>query len=87
MSKKFSIIKILDIDKLDSEIEKYICIHDETNPYVFMSNETAESIEKHFNSMGFFSTKTKDKKGYMASYNGCKVFIDDTKKYGDIEIK
>lgn len=87
MSKKFSIIKTLDIDKLDSEIEEYIHINNETNPYIFMSNETAETIIRYFDPMGLFDTKIKDKKGHIDSYAGYRVFIDDAKKYGDIEIR
>ena len=87
MSKKFSIIKTLDINKLDSEIEEYICINNETNPYIFMSDETANAIIKQFDPMGLFDTKIKDKKGHIASYTGYRLFIDDVKKYGDIEIR
>ena len=87
MGKKFSIVKTLDVDKLDSEIEKYICVNNETNPYIFMSDETAEAIIKQLDPMGLFDTKTKDRKGRIAAYTGYRVFIDKTKKYGDIEIR
>ena len=87
MSKKFSIVKTLDIDKLDSEIEEYICINKEINPYIFMSNETAEAIIKELDPMGLFDTRIKNKKGHIALYTGYRVFIDDAKKYGDIEIR
>ena len=87
MGKKFSIVKTLDIDKLDSEIEEYICINNEVDPYIFMSNETAEAIIRQCDPLGFFDARPKDKKGHIAAYTGYRVFIDETKKYGDIEIR
>ena len=90
MGKKFSIIKTLDIDKLDSEIEEYICINNEVDPYIFMSNETAEAIIRHFDSInpvGFTSNEQNLLNGKIAFYTGYRVFIDETKKYGDIEIR
>ena len=87
MGKKFSIVKTLDIDKLDSEIEKYICINNEVDPYIFMSNETAEAIIRQRDPLGLFDAISKDKKGHIAIYTGYRVFIDETKKYGDIEIR
>lgn len=87
MSKKFSIVKSLDIDKLDKEIQEYIHISNNHNPYIFMSDATAEAIIRQFDPMGLFDTKIKDKKGHIASYTGYRVFIDESKKYGDIEIR
>jgi hypothetical protein len=87
MSKKFSIIKTLDTDKLDNEIDKHISINNEINPYIFMSNETAEAILRQFDPMGLFDTKIKDKKGHVATYTGYRVFIDDALQYGEIEIR
>lgn len=87
MGKNFSIIKKVDIDKLDFEISKYIRINNERNPYIFMSEETVEAIENHFNPAGFFTTNAKDNKGYCGLYTGYKIFIDNTKKYGDVEIR
>ena len=87
MGKKFSIVKTLDIDKLDSEIEEYICINNEVDPYIFMSNETAEAIIRQCDPLGLFDARPKDKKGHIALYTGYRVFIDEAKKYGDIEIR
>ena len=87
MSKKFSIVKTLDIDKLDSEIVNYISINNEVDPYIFMSNETKEVIVRQCDPFGFSNARQKDKKGYIGGYKGYRVFIDETKKYGDIEIR
>ena len=97
MGKKFSIVKTLDLDKLDSEIEKYICINKEVDPYIFMSNETAEAIIRQCDPLnwdaygksagGLFDARPKDKKGHISAYTGYRVFIDEAKKYGDIEIR
>lgn len=85
MSKKFSIVKTLDIDKLNSEIKNYISINNEVDPYIFMSNETKEAIIRHCDPLGLLDTRPK--KGRIGLYKGYRVFIDETKKYGDIEIR
>ena len=46
MSKKFSILKEIDIDKLYNNVQKYICETGERNPYLFMCNDTVEAIAK-----------------------------------------
>ena len=85
MCKKFSIVKTLDIDKLDSEIYTYININNELNPYIFMSNETKEAIIRQCDPLGLVDGRPK--KGHIGLYKGYRVFVDETKKYGDIEIR
>lgn len=48
MNKKFSIVQSLDIDKLDNEIQNYIHISGRKDPYIFMSDVTAEKITQHY---------------------------------------
>lgn len=86
MSKKFSIVKTLDIDKLNSEIKNYISIDNEIDPYIFMSNETKEAITRQY-PIGLLDMRPKDKEGCIGVYRGYRVFVDETKKYGDIEIR
>jgi hypothetical protein len=90
MSKKFSIVKTLDINKLDNEIENYIHISNNKNPYIFMSDATADSIAQHYDPIDIYSNVklgVKDRCGCWGSYVGYKVFVDNSLKYGEIEIR
>lgn len=86
MGEKFSIIETLNVDKLYDKIDEYICTNNETDPYVFMSDETAEAIIQQLDPMDLFGVG-KRVKGKTATWTGYKVFIDDDMKYGDIEIR
>ena len=90
MSKKFSIIQSLDIDKLDYEIQNYINISNNRNPYIFMSDATADKIAQHYDPVDIYSNVrlgVKDRCEHMAVYTGYKVFTDNSLKFGDIEIR
>lgn len=90
MSKKFSIVKSLDVDKLDNEIQNYIHISGRKDPYIFMSDATADKIAQHYDSVDIYSNVrlgVKDRCEHMAVYTGYKVFTDNSLKFGDIEIR
>lgn len=90
MSKKFSIIQSLDIDKLDYEIQNYINISNNRNPHIFMSDATADKIAQHYDPVDIYSNVrlgVKDRCEHMAVYTGYKVFTDNSLKFGDIEIR
>lgn len=93
MIEKFSIIKTLDLDKLDNMIDKYICMTNNRNPYIFMSNDTADAIADAVNPLHFdaLSTKenfnTKHRNGVQALYTGYKVFINNDLNFGVVEIR
>ena len=90
MNKKFSIVKSLDIDKLDSEIQNYMHISNNHDPYIFMSDATANTIAQHYDPIDAYSNvrlEPKDRCEYKAVYMGYKVFTDNTLKFGDIEIR
>ena len=84
----FSIIKDLDIDKLFRTIEKYSIAKDIANPYLFMNQETinklpTESSEPFY----YFSSSTSTTMGCVGHFCGCKVFRDNTLRYGEVEIR
>ena len=94
MSKKFSIIKIIDLDKLDEEIKEYKRLHQwDENPYIFMNESTARAIESEIgtdNAMinAALTTKIKnDKNGVYAIYNGYKMYINNDLNFGIVEIR
>lgn len=89
MSKKFSIIKGIDLDKLDNLIDKYICETGEMNPYLFMCAETIDAISETYCSalcpeIAFNSKKSN---GFVGLYEGNKIFIDNTLPVGTVEIR
>ena len=93
MIEKFSIIKTLDLDKLNNMIDKYICMTNNRDPYIFMSNDTADAIADVVNPLNFdvLPTKenfnTKSRNGVQALYTGYKMFINNDLKFGIVEIR
>ena len=80
---KFSIAKNkIDIQKLDSEIEKY-CILTSSEPYIFMNKETIDEIILEFvgRDVPIFSS------GVCSYFHGYKLFYDNTLKFGEIELR
>lgn len=91
MSRTFSIVKAVDLDRLDREINTYINVTGERNPYIFMSNDTADAIANVTNPLDVFWTR-KDfnvqlKTGARGEYIGYSVFVNDNLKFGEIEIR
>lgn len=89
MSKKFSIIKHLDISTLDTEIVRYMDENKE-KPYIFINKETIDDLEC-ITSLGsyekFISCKNKMECGVMAMYRGFKVYENNDLKYGEVELR
>lgn len=87
MSKKFSIIKTINIDKLDNEINKYILEqNDNFEPYIFMSENTASVIAQEIG-VNIVDNVKPLKDGIKAVYCGYKVFIDNDLELGTVEIR
>ena len=88
MSKKFSIIKTVDIDKLYTDVHKYVYETGEKNPYIFMCDDTIDAIAKEV--MEPYMTKGKyfvAKNGVVAEYCGYKIFSNNELKFGEIELR
>lgn len=90
MSRKFSITQTIDFNKLNNELEKYTMLNG-YDPYLFMGKDTinailnecptTDGILEHYNQI---RAKVNGVAGY---YCGCKVFEDNTLKFGEVEIR
>ena len=85
---RFSILKPLDLEKIDKNIEIYEC---ETGnvPYLFANEET---IRVMFNDCGVeFVTKEKfeslQQHGKVGVYNGYKIYPNNDLEFGEVEIR
>lgn len=73
MKKTFSIVKNkLDMMKLDSKIEQFKA-EEGHDPYIFMNEESLDEFHTGL--------------GILAWYCGCRVFRDESKKFGEIELR
>lgn len=93
MNKKFSIVKTIDLDKLSNEINKYIKETGETNPYIFMHDDTADAIESaitvpylHYIERDYVGRKIA-RDNAIAEFCGYKIFHNNSLKFGEIEIR
>ena len=90
MSRKFSIIKTVDLNKLNMQIDDYKCETYEENPYIFANGETIKAMcvtslsLDNSQPMGFASLKSSFKRG---KYEGYKIFQDDDLPFGEVEIR
>ena len=85
MSKISVITSIVNMEKLNNEILMYK-VEYKTDPYLFMSKGTFHALSEDFsNSTGEMLSDWST--GYFAKYNGCKVFRNDSLKYGEIELR
>lgn len=84
MSKKFSIIRTLDLDKLNEEIDEYMLVNDES-PYIFMNDETIYAIKKELNTIPTHIPTSIAKQ--PPRYCNCKIFPDNTLGFGEVEIR
>lgn len=94
MSRKFSIVTTIDLNKIDKEIKEYKMLHQWDDPYLFMSDDTAKRIEIEVGTDNIvidndtLANKIKNTKdGVYAEYTGCKVFINNNLKFGIVEIR
>ena len=94
MSRKFSIIKTIDLEKIDDEIQRYKMLYQRDDPYFFMSEDTARAIECELNlgniviNNDSLINKIKNTKGGVyATYSGHQVFINNNLKFGIVEIR
>jgi hypothetical protein len=87
-SKKFSIVREIDISELNKKITE--CI----DPYIFMNKETFSELKKQILNYMDYEENTKiyeNKRIFIDSrsctYTGHKLFIDNTLRYGEIELR
>ena len=91
MEKKFSIVKVIDLEKLNNEICLYESKTGNTDTYIFMNYDTINSIKEQtihgiedYYNYNFYLQKHC---GLIGRYQGYKVFIDDTLSFGEVEIR
>ena len=76
----FSIVEKVDVNKLNGRIISFIQKCD-YNPYIFANEETIKSI-----AYPEPVTVTADK-DFVCRYQGCRMFKDYTKNFGEIELR
>lgn len=92
MSKKFSILRMVDTKELDRQIDYYMYEHGE-EPYLFMSNETGRAMLKKFDDSSvlipFVSEPDGSKVTYYPRcyYKGCPIYENSNLKFGEVELR
>lgn len=94
MSKKFSILRSVDINKLDKQIDSYRCETGEQNPYLFMSNSTGDAImEELLGNIPICPTGIEEMLKLMApgvkvgTYKGVSIYENNDLEFGEVEIR
>lgn len=82
---KFSILKSLDLEKINKNIYIYEC-ETGNEPYLFMSNETVDAIYKEVTSH-LDSLPKKVMSDIFTLYEGYKVFLNNDLEFGEVEIR
>lgn len=86
MSKKFSITKTIDLNKLNNEIDEYIMQTGETNLQLFMHIDTMNAIDRAY-PVDFEPPCVVRSLGTIGTWEGNKIFIDNDLEFGEIEIR
>ena len=83
----FNIAKSIDIEKLNEKIAEFP-ITEAHNPYIFMNEDTMRELIAKITIIKYPSDDITIKGRYMVGvYQGNKVFIDDTKSFGEVELR
>ena len=84
MSKKFSIVKEINLDKLRRQIENYKIETGGINPYIFMNLDTVKQIGKEVGiPVKIFCFNSSE----IGLFEGNNIFIHNGLKYGEVEIR
>lgn len=91
MTEKFSIVKQLNMMKLNEKLSEFFNVNGYI-PKIFASNETLEALKKPYEQEmkriefvdGGVFTKAE---GLIGEYQGYKIFEDDTLEFGEIELR
>lgn len=87
----FSIVDQINVDKLNTKVEEFICKKG-NRPYIFANKETLEALVKPIEQeLKFVSAVTgavcSFKTCLVGKYRGDKMFEDDTLKFGEIGLR
>ena len=88
----FSIVDKINVDKLNTKIAEFV-YREGHDPYIFANKETLDALVKPIEQAEMFANSWGI--GLVSSYKGCltgmyhgyKVFEDDTKIFGEIELR
>lgn len=83
---KFNIAKSIDVEKLEKNIAKFF-ITETHSPYMFMNEDTMKELianEVVEYPLGTIAIKDGCRIG---TYQGNKVFMDNTKTFGEVELR
>lgn len=87
---RFSIVRTLDLEKINKNIKIYEC-NTGNVPYLFMSQETGNAVYKQVTDM--LESLTRDEvildsfDNRLGSYKGYRVFQNNDLDFGEIEIR
>lgn len=87
MSRKFSIVKTVDLNKLNMQIDDYKCETYEENPYIFANEETIKAMVECSNVNWIEDVNKIKAKGIVGKYEGYKIFSDNELSFGEVEIR
>lgn len=87
MSKKFSIVQSIDLNKMHNEIRNYMSQTDCSEPYLFMSEKTIEEVLRECPETYPYASKVFADRCVMGIYTGYKVFVDNDLELGMVEIR
>ena len=88
MSEKFSIVKTIDLNKLEDEIDKYIMQTGETRLHIFMHIDTMNAINKALPTILIEPIHiVQGAEGAIGYWEGQPVFIDNELEFGEVEIR
>ena len=83
---KFNIAKSIDVNKLNEQIAKFSMIESYA-PYIFINENTAKELIAYSIVEHSYEDITIKHGNRFGTYRGNKVFIDNTKSYGEIELR
>ena len=84
MSKTFSIVKTIDIDKILDEIVSNFINTGEEHPYLFMNKDTVVAIAREIETPYVNDIKLD---GIVAKYHGYKIYLNNDLTFGEVEIR
>jgi hypothetical protein len=78
----------LDLDKLQEEIYHFGFLENK-QPYLFMNSSTMNELEKQSGSDTFndFKERNRFNNSLLCRYQGCKVYLDNSLQFGEIELR
>lgn len=86
MSKKFSIAKAVELNKLRNEILDYEAKTGERNPYIFANKEIISAMAESCN-VDWFRMDISKIPGRVAMFEYSKVFCDEDLAFGEVELR